>query len=96
MILQIIRLKSTLPEKELLKRAVERKPNFETIPGLLQKYYVKINDQGEYGGVYVWDSKASLMSYKASDLASSIPEAYEITEAPSIEILDILFQLRTN
>ncbi|WP_136479930.1 antibiotic biosynthesis monooxygenase family protein [Cognatitamlana onchidii] len=94
MILQIIRLKSGLPEEELLKRAHDRKPQFETIPGLLQKYYVKINNDGQYGGIYVWDSKASLMAYKSSDLASSIPEAYEVIEAPDIEILDILFQLR--
>jgi heme-degrading monooxygenase HmoA len=94
MILQFIRLKTTLSEEELLKRARDRAPKFEAIPGLIQKYYVKISDSGQYGGVYVWDSKASLQSFRESDLAVSIPEAYEIVEAPEIEILDILFQLR--
>lgn len=96
MILQMIKLKSNLPEEELLKRAKERAPQFTAIPGLLQKYYVKIGNSGEYGGVYVWESPEALMSYKESDLAKSIPEAYEITEAPSIEVMDILFQLRNN
>ena len=94
MILQIIKLKSRLPEEELLKRAKEREPQFKAIPGLLQKYYVKTGEPGQYGGVYVWDSPESLQAYRASDLASSIPEAYEISEAPNIEIMDILFQLR--
>ena len=94
MILQIIKLKSNLPEDELLKRAKEREPQFTAIPGLLQKYYVKIDESGAYGGIYVWDSPEALSSYKESDLAKSIPEAYEITEAPNIEIMDILFQLR--
>ena len=94
MILQIIKLKSNLPEEELLKRAKEREPQFKAIPGLLQKYYVKIDQSGQYGGIYVWDSPESLNSYRASDLAQSIPEAYEIVEAPNIEIMDILFQLR--
>lgn len=94
MIIQIIKLKTGLPEEELLRRAKERKPQFKTIPGLLQKYYVKIGQSGQYGGVYVWDSKESLKSYQVSDLASSIPQAYEIIEAPDIEILDVLFQLR--
>lgn len=94
MILQIIKLKSKLPEEELLKRAKEREPQFKAIPGLLQKYYVKTGEPGQYGGVYVWDSPESLQAYRTSDLASSIPEAYEITEAPNIEIMDILFQLR--
>lgn len=94
MILQIIKLKSNLPEEELLKRAREREPQFNAIPGLIQKYYVKTSEAGEYGGIYVWDSSESLQSYRESDLAKSIPEAYEINEAPNIEIMNILFQLR--
>ncbi len=95
MILQIIKLKSNLPEDEILKRAKEREPQFKEIPGLLQKYYVRLNEPGQYGGVYVWDSKASLMAFRASSLAAGIPKAYEIIEAPDVELLDILFQLRS-
>ena len=94
MILQIIRLKSSLSEEELLKKAREREPQFKAIPGLLQKYYVKMGNPGEFGGIYVWDSKESLQAYRASDLAASIPKAYKTIEAPDIETLDILFTLR--
>lgn len=94
MILQVIKLKSNLPEEELLKRAQERAPQFKAIPGLIQKYYVKMGEAGQYGGIYVWDSPESLQEFRASDLAASIPEAYEITEAPNIELMNVLFQLR--
>lgn len=94
MILQIIKLKSNLPEEELLNKAREREPQFKEIKGLVQKYYVKTGQPGQYGGIYVWDSPESLQSYRESDLAKSIPEAYEIVEAPNIEMMDILFQLR--
>ena len=94
MILQFVKLKSKLPEKDLLIKANERKPEFEAIPGLIQKYYVKMNEEGNYGGIYVWDNKESLMAFKESDLAKSIPQAYEVVEAPSIEIMNILFRLR--
>ena len=94
MILQIIKLKSNLSEEELLNKAREREPQFKAIPGLIQKYYVKTGQSGQYGGIYVWDSLEALQSYRESDLAKSIPEAYEIVEAPNIEIMDILFQLR--
>ena len=94
MIVQVIRLKSNLPEEELLKRAKEREPQFKAIPGLIQKYYVKMGEPGQYGGIYIWDSPESLQEYRASDLAASIPEAYEITEAPNIELMNVLFQLR--
>jgi len=92
--MQIIKLKSNLPEEELQKRAKERESRFKSIPGLLQKYYVKTGSPGEYGGVYVWDSPESLQSYQASDLAKGIPEAYAITEAPHVEMMDIIFKLR--
>ena len=94
MIIHIIKLKSELSEEDLLKVAKEREPKFKAIPGLLQKYYVKLNPPGHYGGVYIWDSRESLESYRESDLAASIPQAYKIIEAPNIEILDVLFQLR--
>lgn len=94
MIMQIIKLKSDLLEEELLKRAKEREPNFKSIPGLLQKYYIKTSVEGEYGGVYIWDSVQSQQSFQESDLAKSIPSAYAINEAPVTEIMDIIFQLR--
>lgn len=94
MILQFVKLKTNLPEEELLSKAKERKPEFEAINGLLQKYYVKMNEAGSYGGIYVWDSAESLKAFKESDLAKSIPQAYEVVEAPNVEIMNILFQLR--
>jgi len=94
MIIQIIKLKSKLSEEELLKTAKERAPRFKAIPGLLQKYYVKLGQPNQFGGIYVWDSKESLQSYRESELAASIPQAYKLIEAPNIDIIDVLFQLR--
>ena len=94
MYVQIIKLKSNLPEKELLKRAKERKPQFEATAGLLQKYYVRRNEPDEYAGIYIWESKEAMTAYKGSELAAGIPAAYEISEPPSIEIMEMLFQLR--
>lgn len=94
MILQFVKLKSNLPEEVLLSKAKEREPEFKKIPGLLQKYYVKIDETGSYGGIYIWDTPESLRAFKDSDLAKSIPQAYEVVEAPNIEIMNIMFQLR--
>jgi heme-degrading monooxygenase HmoA len=94
MVVQIIKIKSELSEEELLKVARERALKFKAIPGLLQKYYVKLSRPGEYGGIYVWDSKESMRAFKESDLAAGIPQAYSVVEGPDIEILEMLFQLR--
>ncbi|MBC2838595.1 hypothetical protein [Robiginitalea sp. SC105] len=94
MIIQVIKLKTNLAEDELLKRAREREPRFRAIPGLLQKYYAKTGQPNEYAGIYIWDSPESLKSFRETDLAKSIPGAYEVIEAPNIETMDLLFQLR--
>jgi heme-degrading monooxygenase HmoA len=94
MIIQIIKLESALTEEELLKVAREREPKFKAIPGLIQKYYVKLGQSRQYGGVYVWDSKESLQAYRESELAATIPQAYELIGPPNVELLDVLFQLR--
>lgn len=92
--MQFVRLKSSLSEEELLQTAREREGQFRAIPGLVQKYYVKTPNPGEYGGVYIWDSLASLQAFRGSDLAASIPSAYQVIEPPKVEVLEVLFQLR--
>jgi len=94
MIIQIVKFETSLSEAEVLQVAKERAPQFQALPGLLQKYYVKLGQPNSYGGVYVWDSMESLAAFRESELASSIPAAYSVKGAPQIEILETLFQLR--
>ena len=94
MIMQIVNLKSPLSKDELLSKAHERAPQFRAVPGLLQKYYVNRSGDGEYAGVYIWDSRESLASFRESELARSIPAAYQLSEPPVIEISEIMFPLR--
>ena len=94
MIIQIVNLKSELSEEELRAIAHERAPQFRAIAGLIQKYYVRGQTEGEYAGVYLWDSPESLAAFRESDLARSIPTAYRVTEPPDITIGEVLFPLR--
>ena len=94
MIILFVRLKSKLPEEELIAIAKERKPRFEALPGLVQKYYVRTGEPGELGGIYVWDSRESLDEYRKSELARTIAEAYGAIEPPRIETFEVLFPLR--
>lgn len=93
-IMQMVRIKSALSEDELLKIAKEREPQFKAISGILQKYYVKLDGQNEYGGVYIWDSMESLKEFRESELAKTIGAAYQAIEPPSVEVVNIMFELR--
>ena len=94
MIIQIIKFESALSEDEVMAVAKGRIEQFRALPGLIQKYYVKLGQPNHYGGVYVWDSMESLSAYRESELAASIPAAYKVMGSPTVEILDTLFQLR--
>ena len=87
-------LKSNLPREELQRRTKERMPEFQALPGLIQKYYSCDEKTGEWAGIYLWDNEASLQAYLQSDLRKTIPSAYELTEPPQIERFDIVDILR--
>ena len=94
MIILTVKFETALSEDEVLQIAKERAEQFRSLPGLIQKYYVKLNSPNHYGGVYIWDTLESMQAYRESDLAASIPNAYKIVGKPTVEILDTLFQLR--
>jgi hypothetical protein len=94
LVVQYIRLQSDLSEPELLQIANERADGFRAIPGLIQKYYVRLNEPGQYGGIYIWRSKKDLTAFRNSELAASIPQVYQVVGPPKVEVSDLLFQLR--
>lgn len=94
MIVQFVRLKSPLTEDDLLEIAHDRAPQFRAIKGLLQKYYVRLPEPCTYGGIYIWDSVESLQQFKDSELASTIGSSYQVSEPPTVELMNLLFSLR--
>jgi heme-degrading monooxygenase HmoA len=94
MIVQIIKIKSGLTQEELMNVIDERSGYFRSLPGLIQKYYIKTDEPGVFGAIYVWDSTESMMEYRNSDFAKTIPEAYKVLEPPKIEVYNGLIQLR--
>ena len=93
-IMQIVKFKTKLSDDEVLAIAHDRAPQFRAIPGLVQKYYVRLQGAGEFAGVYLWDTMASLAAYRESDLAKSIPVSYQVVEPPVIEVGEVIFPLR--
>lgn len=94
MIIQIVRIESELSEEEMLAVAHERSDRFRALPGLIQKYYVKLGKPNHYGGIYVWESKEAMDAFRNSELAATIAIAYKASLPPTSETLDVLFQLR--
>lgn len=93
MIIQIIRYKSRLGYDEVKEKFLDRSDRYRKVPGLIQKYYVRFTATGEYGGIYVWDSKASLDAWKKGNLSETIVETYQIEGEPSRELTEVMLVL---
>jgi heme-degrading monooxygenase HmoA len=94
MIVQFVKFETTLTEAEVTAVAEARLPQFKAIPGLVQKYYLKLEKPNHYGGFYIWRSREDVMAFRASELAKSIPSAYRVVGSPDVEVHDLLFPLR--
>jgi hypothetical protein len=87
-----VRATSGLDEKALESRLLERRPRFLDVPGLVQKMYGR-DETGAVCGIYFFESRAALDDFRQTELAQTIPTAYQVTEIRA-EIYDVLYPLR--
>lgn len=87
-----VRIKSDLDFEELQRRAIERRPRFQEVPGLVQKFYGKDPATGDVCGIYFFQDQKSLADFRDSELAKTIPAAYEATDVRR-EVYEVMFPL---
>ena len=86
-----VRIKSNLDPAELERTLVERRPRFREVPGLVQKIYGRAAT-GEVCGIYFFDSDAALATFRETELAQTIPTAYEAVDVRR-EVYELLYPL---
>jgi hypothetical protein len=87
-----VRVKSDLDPAELERRLIERRPRFHEVPGLVQKFYGRDESTGDVCGIYFFKDKDSLATFRETELANTIPTAYEAKEIRR-EVYDVLYSL---
>lgn len=87
-----VRIRSELPFDELERRMIARMPRFRDVPGLTQKFYGRDPASGDVCGIYLFDSAQALADFRDTELAQSIPAAYEATEIRR-EVFELLCPL---
>lgn len=88
-----VRITSDLDPEELERRLNERKPRFLEVPGLIQKIYGRDKATGEACGIYFFESMEALAAFRETELAKTIPTAYEATDIRR-EVYEVLYPLR--
>lgn len=88
-----VRATSHLDNEELDRRLLERRPRFLEVPGLLQKMYGRDPETGALCGIYFFEDRAALAAFLETELAKTIPSAYEVVDI-RVENYDVLYPLR--
>ena len=94
MFMLLVKFHAELDNAQVRRFLEERLPQFRAVPGLIQKYYARESATGDYVGLYLFDTEESLLQYRSSDLARSIPAVYQLIGSPRVEMLELLFKLR--
>jgi heme-degrading monooxygenase HmoA len=71
-----------------------RAPQYQALKGLIQKYYLRFRTTGEHGALYLWESEEALKEFRESELARTIPNAYQIQGASDVVTADVVMVLR--
>jgi hypothetical protein len=87
-----VRVKSNLDPKELDRRLVERRPRFHDVQGLVQKIYGRDESTGDVCGLYFFEDQSALSAFTETELAQTIPTAYEAKEIRR-ERYEVLYSL---
>lgn len=87
-----VRVKSALDPEELERRIIERRPRFHDVPGLVQKIYGRDQTTGDVCGIYFFENSNALAEFRETELAKTIPSAYEATEIRR-EVYEVLYPL---
>ena len=87
-----VRIKSELDTQEFDRRLLERRPRFREVPGLVQKIYGRDAATGDVCGIYFFESTQSLAAFRETELAATIPSAYEAVDVRR-EVYEMLYPL---
>ena len=74
-----------MTEHEFRAMSDELAPTFATVPGLISKTWLADADTNTYGGVYLWDNKASCRAYQASELFNTVKSHPKFADVVSRE-----------
>ena len=87
-----VRINSGLDADEFDRRLAERRRRFRDVPGLVQKIYGRDGETGDVCGIYFFKSKEALAAFRETELARTIPAAYEAIDVRR-EAYDVLYSL---
>jgi heme-degrading monooxygenase HmoA len=94
LVLTVVRFKAGLSDADVREKFAARGHEYERVPGLVEKLYVRYRDTGHFGAVYVWRDENALAAFERSDLGRTIAETYEVEGELESALADVIMVVR--
>lgn len=94
MFIHTVQFESTKSESEVIRIGAERADRYRAVPGLVQKYYTKLEQPNHWAGVMLWESRDAIAAFAQTELAQTVAEAYGVKGAPRVQVLEVFDTLR--
>lgn len=85
---------TTLSYDEMIERTRAQMPQLRATEGLVQTYYVKLDEPNRYGAIHVWENAAALTAFREGEIATGLGSYFELAGPPTIMVVPSVFQLR--
>lgn len=92
MVIQNVKLASTLSDAEARAVMERRAARSREVPGLLQTYYAREQGTGELCRISIFESEQALRTFEDSDLGQTTAAAYQ-AESIRAETYEVFFPL---
>ena len=70
--IQVINFGISVSQEDFVAEVEGVAPVFATMPGLIGKYWLGDEENGIYGGVYMWENKEACEAYKNGEVFSAV------------------------
>lgn len=85
-VINTIRLPEPITRDEARTLFLSTAPKYRQVPGLLRKCYIRSEDGGTVGGIYLWNSRAEAEALYTAQWCAFVRDRYGAE--PSITYLD--------
>ena len=95
--IQVINFGISVSQEDFVAEAEGVAPVFATMPGLIGKYWLGDEENGVYGGVYMWENKEACEAYKNGEFFSAVMTSMGFVDPTSKDfgVIDSLTAMTT-
>jgi hypothetical protein len=94
LVVQLTQFETTLSFDEMVEKTKDQIPQLLEIEGLIQVYYLKLEEPNGYGAIHIWASAEALNAFREGEIATNLGSYFQLAGPPTIQVMPSVFRMR--